>query len=173
MEVLVGTAVGADVMGGVLVGSSRHLQKSPGVLQVEDVGVEAVMPVVVGLVGSRQPNHPRSWHVVDDVGVGSVVVAVGAGVAPVVVVGSLQPNQPGVLQVEVVVVVSDTVVVVVVVVGSRQPHQPGVLHVEVLLGEVVVLVVVVVVVVVSDPLLRKNFHSSQSKHSSSATHDGT
>lgn len=60
MEVLVGTAVGADVIGGVLVGSSRHPQKNPAVLQVEDVGVEVEIPVVVGLAGSRQPNHPRS-----------------------------------------------------------------------------------------------------------------
>lgn len=102
-----------------------------------------------------------------------MAVTVGAGVA--VVVGSLHPNQPGVRQVVVVAVLVGEVVVVVVVVAvvlsSRQPHHPGVLHVEVLVGDAVV--VVVVVVVASDPLLRKNFQSSQSKHSSSATHEGT
>lgn len=53
------------------------------------------------------------------------------------VVGSLQPNQPGVshvvvLEVVVVVVMVDVVVAVVVVVLSLQPNQPGVLQVEVL-----------------------------------------
>lgn len=46
---------------------------------------------------------------------------------------SLQPNQPGVLHVEVDDVEVDLVVVVAlpVVDSSRQPHQPGVLHVSV------------------------------------------
>jgi hypothetical protein len=91
---------------------------------------------------SRQsPNHPVYWQdvVVDD---NEVVVAVGAGagvvvwdvVFVVVSSSSLQPNQPGVLHVEV-----DEVLVLVVVVAvaeddvdsSRHPHQPGVLHVSV------------------------------------------
>jgi hypothetical protein len=68
------------------------------------------------------------------------------GFAPSPVVGSLQPNQPGVSQVVVEVVFVtvfevdvDVVVVVVVVVllplvvdSSKHPHQPGVLHVVVL-----------------------------------------
>jgi hypothetical protein len=52
----------------------------------------------------------------------------------VVVVSSLQPNHPGVLQVEVVVVVILVLVEVtglVVVVSSKHPHHPGVWHVEV------------------------------------------
>jgi hypothetical protein len=51
----------------------------------------------------------------------------------VVVVSSLQPNHPGVLQVEVVVVVVVLVEVTgfVVVVSSKHPHQPGVWHVDV------------------------------------------
>jgi hypothetical protein len=111
--------------------------------------------------------------VVVAVTVGRVVVTVGAGVAVVVVVGSLHPNQPGVLHVVVVAVDvgEDVVVVVVVVLSSRQPHHPGVSHVDVLVYAVVV--EVVVVVVTSEPLLRKNFQRSQSKHSSSATHFGT
>jgi len=45
----------------------------------------------------------------------------------VVVVSSLHPNQPGVLQVDVdVVVVLVLVVVEVVVVSSKHPHHPGV-----------------------------------------------
>jgi hypothetical protein len=91
-----------------------------------------------------------------------VVVVVGASVVVVADVGSLHPNQPGVLHVDVVVVV--VVVSEVVVVSSRQPHQPGVLQVVVLVevNVVVVDVVELVVVVLSDPLLLKNFHSSQS-----------
>lgn len=117
-------------------------------------------PEVVVVVGSRQPpNQPGSWQV--DVGVG-VVGDVAEGkilVALIVVVGSLQPNQPGVLQVVVVVVVVEMLVVVVVVdvlvvVLSKQPHHPGVSQVDVLVAEVdVEVVVVVVVVVISDPLL--------------------
>jgi hypothetical protein len=91
-----------------------------------------------------------------DVAVG---VADGAGMAvpTVVVVGSLHPNQPGVLQVVVVDVLDedDEVVEVVVVVSSRQPHHPGVLHVVVRvlveLGELEV------DVLLSEPLLSKNF----------------
>lgn len=161
MEVVVGNAVGAEVIGGVLVGLSRHPQMSPGVSQVEvDVVEVGVLELVVVVVGSRQPSHPGSWQVDVEVAIGLVVVIVGAGVAEgVVVVGSLQPNQPGVLQVDVVVVVVE-VVFVVVVVSSRQPHQPGVLQVDVLVEvEVDVVVEVLLVVVLSDPLLRKNFHS--------------
>ncbi len=110
-----------------------------------------------------------------------VAVIDGAGeavrdvVAEVVVVGSLQPNQPGVLHVEVEVdgAVVDELVVVVVV-SSRQPHQPGVLHVDVR-----VRVVVFVEeeedeedVVESDPLLSKYFQLKQSTHSVSETHWG-
>lgn len=113
------------------------------------------------------------------------VVIVGLGVAPFfeVSVGSLQPNQPGVLQLEVVEVVSlvvvdvdvdvdvDVVVVVVVVDSSRQPHQPGVL--QVLVRVRVFDVLVVLEVVVSEPLLSKNFQLKQSTHSVSAVHGGT
>jgi len=82
----------------------------------------------------------------------------------VVVVGSLQPNQPGVLQVEVEVddVLVEVVVVVVgpdVVFSSRQPHQPGVLHVSVLVR---VDVELRVLVIGSVPLLSKNFQLKQS-----------
>lgn len=119
------------------------------------------------VVGSRHPNHPGSLQeVVVDVAVGVVVVSDGAGVAVVVVVvGSLQPNQPGVLHVVVVaalVVVDVVVVPVVVVLSSRHPHHPGVSQVEVLVAVGEVVEVTVVVDVVSEPLLRKNFHSSQS-----------
>lgn len=60
-----------------------------------------------------------------------VLVAVGFGILLplVVVVSSLHPNQPGVLQldVEVVVVVLEVgVAPEVVVVSSRHPHHPGV-----------------------------------------------
>ena len=63
----------------------------------------------------------------------------------VAVFSSLQPNQPGVLQVDVDVdvVVTGTLVVgleVVDVSSSRHPHHPGVLHVEVRLRVFVVVV---------------------------------
>lgn len=74
-------------------------------------------------------------------GVSDGVVMTGAGsalgdvivVVKVIVVGSLHPNHPGVLQVEVVIVLVMVVVGVfdVVVDSSRQPHQPGVLQVSV------------------------------------------
>ena len=86
-------------------------------------------------------------------------------VARVIVLGSLQPNQPGVLQLvdvlasgvevtvgEGVMIVVVVVVVVVVVISSLQPNQPGVLHVEVdvvVVGGVVVGVTPVAVVVSS------------------------
>jgi len=75
-------------------------------------------------------------------------------------VSSLQPNQPGVLQVEVDVVVVDDDVVVVgppVVLSSKQPHHPGVLQVSVrVLVDVEVDVMLRVVVEDSVPLLSKN-----------------
>lgn len=166
--------VGAEVMTGVLTDLSQHPHIAPGVRQVAEVGIAAEAAVVVGttLVESRQPNHPGSRQLVLALGVavavavavtvGRVVVTVDAGAA-VVVVGSLHPNQPGVLHVVVVAVVVGDVVLVVpvsVVLPSRQPHHPGVLQVEVRVSDVVV--VVEVVVVISDPLLLKNFHSSQS-----------
>ena len=110
-----------------------------------------------------------------------VVVIEGAGAGDagtvaslvlVVVVGSLQPNQPGVLHVELEVLdVLVVDVVVVVVVSSRQPHHPGV-------WQVVVRVLVEVKeldfdVVVSDPLLSKYFQLKQSIPFESCTHSGT
>lgn len=114
-------------------------------------------------------------EVEDAVGV-AVIVGTGEAMADdvieLVVVGSLHPNQPGVLHVEVDVAgeVEDELVVVVVV-SSRQPHQPGVLH-----ADVRVRVVVSVDeedVVVSDPLLSKYFQLKQSTHSASETHCGS
>ena len=106
-------------------------------------------------------------------GISEVGVTIGAGAAAgevmvvvrVMVLGSLQPNQPGVLQ---VVVVSVLVIVVVAVVdavvvdSSRQPHQPGVLQVSVRVCEVVLEEIVVLLVVVSLLLLSKNFQLKQS-----------
>jgi len=102
----------------------------------------------------------------------------------VVVLGSLQPNQPGVLQVDVdvdvdvdvVVVVVEVepvaVVVVAVVVSSRHPHQPGVLQVSVLV-RVFVEVDELDVVVSSVPLLSYIFQLAQSRHSGVNSHSGT
>lgn len=126
------------------------------------------------------PNQFRAVH--DGVGVGSATVLdadvgslVGAGTGLVVVtdgpvmVGSevaaevfagvvalsLQPNQPGVLHVVLLVVVEELLleVVVVVVVLSLQPNQPGVLHVL-----VVVVVVVLELVVVGGPVVVSSKH---------------
>lgn len=120
------------------------------------------------------PNHPaevQEWLVnligtageVDITG-GAVIVCKyvrSVVVARFVVLGSLQPNQPGVLQlvdvlasgVEVTVGEGVMIVVeVVVVISSLHPNQPGVLHVEVdvvVVGGVVVGVTPVAVVVSS------------------------
>jgi hypothetical protein len=98
--------------------------------------------------------------VVEDVVIGDVGVGVGTvvmeGMAAVVDVLSLQPNQPGVLHVvvvAVVVLVPVAVPPVVVVVSSRHPHHPGVLHVSVLVRVFVDDGFDVVVVVVSELLL--------------------
>jgi high-affinity Fe2+/Pb2+ permease len=89
--------------------------------------------------------------VVVAVTMGRVDVTAGAGNAIVVVVGSLHPNQPGVLHVADVDVLIDEVVVVVlvVVIGSLHPNQPGVLQVVVVAVFVGYVVVVVVAVVLS------------------------
>lgn len=91
-----------------------------------------------------------SWQPKKNPGV-SHFVDVGAELLGDEVVGSLQPNQPGVLQdeVEVVEVLVGVawggvlLLLLVVVVSSLQPNQPGVLQVEV---EVVVVVLLVLVV---------------------------
>ena len=87
--------------------------------------------------------------------VGGVAEGAGTAVPVDVVVGSLHPNQPGVLHVVVVEVLEDEVVEVAVVVSSRQPHHPGVLHVVVRV--VVELDELVVDGLLSEPLLSKNF----------------
>ena len=173
--------VGAGTVGGdvivfaldVVVASLQpHI--APGVAHVE---------VEVGIVdvGSLQPpKKPGLVHVVVGLGVGwEVVVTVGIEEDLLVVVtSSLQPNQPGVLHVE----VEDVVVVVVllvevccdvVAVSSRHPHQPGVLHVSVRVLVFVVVVELDVVVVPSVPLLSKNFQLKQSTHSESLLHSAT
>jgi hypothetical protein len=100
-----------------------------------------------------------------------VTIGAGAALGDVIVVvrvnvvGSLHPNQPGVLQ-EVVVNVLVMVVVgvcgFVVVDSSRQPHQPGVLQVSVRVCDVVLEGLLVALVVVSLLLLSKNFQLKQS-----------
>lgn len=86
-----------------------------------------------------------------------VVVIEGAGAADgvleaveddgeVVVVGSLQPNQPGVLQVDVELVEVEVADDFEVVVSSKQPHHPGVLHVSVLVALLELLEVLVLVI---------------------------
>jgi hypothetical protein len=128
---------------------------------------------------SRQPPNQSGYlHnevAAEEVGEEEVAVTEGAGaglaVCDVVLVVdvssegslSLQPNQPGVLQVEVDDddVVVEVVVALPVVDSSRQPHHPGVLHVSVRVRVLRVRVAVDVgldfddVVVVSVPLLSK------------------
>jgi len=112
-------------------------------------------------------------------GTSEVGVTIGAGAAEgevivvvrVIVLGSLQPNQPGVLHVVVVnvlVIVVVEVVDVVVVDSSRQPHQPGVLQVSVRVSEVVLEETVLLLVVVSLLLLSKNVQLKQSWQSVSS-----
>lgn len=96
----------------------------------------------------------------------------GDSVAVVIVVSSSskQPNQPGVLQVDVevffvLVFVFVVVDALLVVLSSKQPNHPGVLHVSVLVLADVdddVDVGTVKDVVVSVPLLSKNSQGKQS-----------
>lgn len=110
-----------------------------------------------------------------------VAVAVGRGALGdvtglVVVVLSLHPNQPGVLQVvvvvDVVVQLVEVAVPVVVVVSSRHPHHPGVLQVSVRV-RVLVELDAADDVVVSVPLLSYIFQLAQSLHSGVNLHSGT
>ena len=122
-----------------------------------DVGVAT--EVVLSLQQPKKPGCRHEYELVVDVicadVAGGVSDGAGTAVPTVVVVGSMQPNQPGVLQVVVVEVLDEEVVEVVVVVSSRQPHHPGVLHVVVrVLVEVDELEVDVLL---SEPLLSKNF----------------
>jgi len=166
------------------------------------VGVGVIM-WVVGLdvkaeVWSLQPHIcPGVWQLVDicrfvDVAVASISEVVVVVVIDVFDFLSLQPNQPGVLHVDVVVVVfvevivtvlvtiasvvevgsSVSVVVSVVVVWSRHPHQPGVLHVFVRLVVVKEDVEVEMRVVLVVKLVFTNFHAAQSRHSLSTVHSG-
>ena len=119
--------------------------------------------VVVVMVGTGMAE--------DEEGVGEgVETLLDVVVVVVMVIGSLQPNQPGVSQVEVLVVLVEVVVVSEVVVSSLQPHHPGVWHVVVRVAEVVVLELEEVVV--SVPLLSKYFQLKQSTHSVSCLHSG-
>jgi hypothetical protein len=111
---------------------SLHPKKTPGVWHFVEDGAAVLGDVSVGSL--HPPNQPGEWQVVEE-----LVVEVFVGMAwevlvlLVVVISSLQPNQPGVLHVAVEVVVVVLVVVVVtevVVVSSKHPHQPGVLQVE-------------------------------------------
>lgn len=126
--------------------------------QPGDLQVEEEVAVAVGLGGEEV--------IADEEAAADVVVTLGAGagvamplvivVVSVVVISSLQPNQPGDKQV--VVVMVSVVVAGTVVDSSKQPHHPGVLHVSVLV-RVVDVAVDEELVVVSVPLLSKNFHS--------------
>jgi hypothetical protein len=131
--------------------------------------VELVLEAVVKVGSLHLPNHPGCPQEIDDGGeeTGEVgveeVVMVGPGTAlPAVVVSSLQPNQPGVLQVAVVVSLVDVEgeVLVVVVLSSKHPHQPGVL--QVLVRVRVVDTVLDVEVEDSELLLLGNFQFVQS-----------
>jgi hypothetical protein len=139
------------------------------------IGYDAVVVVL-----SLQPqNLPGLSQVVLLVPLVLVLVEVGTAVGDVtggevVVVMSLQPNHPGVLHVDVDVVVVEVEVVVriVVVVSSKQPHHPGVLHVSVRV-RVLVDDDEVDVVVISVPLLSYIFQFAQSLHSGVNLHSGT
>jgi hypothetical protein len=149
-------------VGGVPPGEEVNDSKSVVVVMITDVTV-AVRRSVVVVTGSLQPSQPGWEHVVDDFELVVVAVGIGRGIIRAVeldvlvgVFESLQPNQPGVLHVVVVVVVVRVVVVLVLVVvvvlvetvvdSSKQPHQPGVSHVVVRLLDVVVEELEVVVV---------------------------
>jgi hypothetical protein len=150
---------GGEVMECIVEVASLQPQMAPGVAHVEVELVNVDDAEDEDVVGSLHPpkNPGCSQVVVVAVGVGvmaGVVVAVGMREELLVVVtSSLHPNQPGVLHVDVEVVVTLLVDVcdVAVVVSSRQPHHPGVLQVAVLVR--VFVEVEDVDVVLSVPLL--------------------
>jgi hypothetical protein len=112
-----------------------------------EVGIAGGEVMLCGCVVVVASLHPQIYP-----GVLQVAELEGAGVEPGdVEVGSLQPNQPGVVQV--VVEVSFAVLVLVwglvVVVSSLQPNHPGVLQVDVVVVVVVLVEVTGLVVVVS------------------------
>lgn len=129
-EVLVGFGV-ADVV--VVVGISWHPRNHPGVHVDVDLDVVVITVVV-------------------DPGTALVVVIVAV---EVVVISSLQPNQPKVwhVEVDVLLVIEVLVVAAVVVLSSRQPHHPGVRHVSVRVRVAVEVLLILLVVVLSVPLL--------------------
>lgn len=100
-----------------------------GVAAACHIACPAIAAVDVAGTSSRHlPNQPLLVHVVVVVGSLEEVVVV----VVVTEVLSLQPNQPGVLQVLVLdddVLISVVIERVAVVLSSRQPHQPGVLQV--------------------------------------------
>jgi len=125
---------------------SRHPKNRLGVSQSSalDVGVLwTECEVDIEDESWQPPNQPRWWHevladpliVVLAVVCGTVADDDGTAVTTVVVVASLQPNQPGVLQVVVVETDVELVLVLVVIVlvddSSKHPHHPGVLQVSV------------------------------------------
>ena len=131
-------------------------------VDAEDVGRQDV--VVMDGAGAGAGVLEISW---EEVG----VVVVGSGFS------SLQPNQPGVLHVDVDfdLLEVDVVVVgpVVVVDSSKHPNHPGVLHVSVLVLLVaLVLEMIVEVVVGSVPLLSKNSQGKQSVQFTYCSHLG-
>lgn len=142
----------------------------PGVAQLVELDVEedGVVELTVELIVELTIDLLGSALLVADVSEVVVIVCAGSALGDVIVVvrvmvvGSLQPNQPGVLQEEVVMVLVMVVVEVVVVDSSRQPHQPGVLQVSVRVCEVVLDGLLVLLVVVSLLLLSKNFQLKQS-----------
>jgi hypothetical protein len=157
----------------------------PGVLQVaEDEEVAGLDDELAAELGLELAEELVVDALVLVAGTSEGVVTVGAGAAEgevmvvvrVMVLGSLQPNQPGVLQVVVVsvlVIVVVEVVDVVVVDSSRQPHQPGVLQVSVRVSDFVLEETVVLLVMVSLLLLSKNVQLKQSWQSVSSSQLGT
>ena len=126
----------------------------------EELTVELIVDLAIELLGSALLGSALLVADVSEVAgtaLGDVIVVVR-----VIVVGSLQPNHPGDLQEEVVIVLVMVVVGVMVVDSSRQPHQPGVLQVSVRVCEVVLVGLLVLLVVVSLLLLWKNFQLKQS-----------
>jgi hypothetical protein len=131
--VVSGSEVGVGLDGGEVIGGSVCLSlqpKNPGVWHV-GVGVDSDEMVGV-MISLQRPKYPGDWHVEDAVFVG--VGGTGTILDVVAVVWSLQPNQPGVRQValEVVVVMELAMDAPLVEVSSKQPHQPGFLQVSVL-----------------------------------------
>lgn len=168
VAVLVTVVVG---LGSTQMKPNHSLEWHLEVLERADDIVVDIEPVGRGVVEVSRADVATTVEVVVTVGTGAAVADdLSRETVAVTSVESLQPNQPGVLQVAVEELEVEVVFEVVVVVSSRQPHQPGVL--QVVVRVFVVEVEELDVVVELELLLSKYAQLKQSVQSGYGSHFG-